>query len=98
VLCEEGAVEWNFKAGKLLESRDRDVPLMVYRKDGSCGEEEIDPGDPFTHQWEYFLDCIEERRDIERATFQEGKTALELALASIESAKEGKAVSFNEIR
>jgi len=98
VLCEEGAVEWNFKAGKLLETRDRDVPLMVYRKDGSCGEEEIDPGDPFTHQWEYFLDCIEERRDIERATFQEGKTALKLALASIESAKEGKAVSFNEIR
>ena len=62
---------------------------MVHRKDGSFGEEEIDRGDLFTRQWEYFLDCIEEGRDIARATFEEGKTALKLALASIESAKTG---------
>jgi UDP-N-acetylglucosamine 3-dehydrogenase len=89
ILCEGGAVEWNFKAGQLLETRDRGAPLVVYRSDGSFSEERVDQEDPFLLQWRYFLNCIAEGRQIERATFDEGRTALKLALASIESAKKG---------
>jgi UDP-N-acetylglucosamine 3-dehydrogenase len=92
ILCEGGTVEWNFKAGQLLETRDREAPLVVYKNDGSFSEERVDRGDPFLLEWRYFFDCISEGRKIERATFEEGRTALKLALASIESACKGSRV------
>jgi predicted dehydrogenase len=94
VLCEKGTVEWNFKAGKLLETRDCEAPLMVYKDGGSCAVEEIDQSDPFLLQWRYFIDCIDRSGNIERATLEEGRTALKLVLASIESAKEGGEVDL----
>jgi predicted dehydrogenase len=93
VLCEKGTVEWSFKAGKLLETRDREAPLMVYRDDGSSAVKEVDQNDPFLLQWRYFIDCIEQGEKVERATFEQGRTALKLVLASIESAKEGSEVN-----
>lgn len=92
VLCERGAVEWNFKAGKLLETRDREAPLMVYKDDSSYAVGKIDQSDPFLLEWRYFIDCIERGEDIERATFEEGRTALKLVLASIESVKLGSEI------
>ena len=92
VLCEGGTVEWNFKAGKLLETREVEAPLMVYRDRDSYRVEGIDQSDPFLLQWRYFLDCIEGGREIGRATLEEGRTALSLALASIESAREGREI------
>lgn len=89
VLCEGGAVEWNFKAGQLLETRDKEAPLMVYNNRTSYRVDDIDQSDPFVLQWRYFLDCIEKDKPIERATLDEGRTALSLAIASIESASEG---------
>lgn len=89
VLCEGGALEWNFKAGQLLETRDVEAPLMVYSNRSSYRVEGIDQTDPFVLQWRYFLECIEKDRQIGRATLDDGRTALSLALASIESAREG---------
>jgi predicted dehydrogenase len=96
VLCENGTIEWNFKAGKLLETRDREAPLMVYKDNGSYAVEGIAQSDPFLLQWRYFIDCLERGEYIERATFEEGRTALKLVLASIESAKEGSEVSLTD--
>jgi predicted dehydrogenase len=89
ILCEGGALEWNFKAGQLLETRDVAPPLMVYSKPTSYAVKGIDTTDPFVLQWRYFVDCIEQNRQIERATLDEGRMALNLAISSIESAKEG---------
>jgi predicted dehydrogenase len=94
VLCEGGALEWNFKAGQLLETRDAMPPLMVYRDTSSYRVEDIDPADPFVLQWQYFLDCIEHDRQIVRATLDEARMALSLAIASIESARDGIEVNL----
>ncbi len=96
ILCEGGAVEWNFKAGKLLEDRGRVAPLLIYKKDGSYIIEKVDQTDPFLLQWNYFIDCIEQNNEIQRATFDGGKKALKLAFATIESARTGKEVRIDE--
>jgi len=59
VILERGAVEWNFKAGRLLETRDSEAPLVVYRDDSSAEKVQVDQSDPFLLQWRYFIDCIE---------------------------------------
>ena len=96
ILCERGTVEWNFKAGKLLETRDREAPLVVYKNGDAYIIDDIDQSDPFLLQWRYFIDCLDQNKDIERATLKEGRTALKLALGSIHSAMEGKEVSLTE--
>jgi predicted dehydrogenase len=95
ILCDGGTVEWNFKAGKLLENRGRPAPLSVYKKDGQCTIEKVDQTDPFLLQWNYFIDCIEKKGEILRATFEEGRRALKLAFATIESARTKKEVRIN---
>jgi UDP-N-acetylglucosamine 3-dehydrogenase len=95
IVCEKGTVEWNFSAGKLLEQRDHEAPLVVYKNDSAHIVEEIDRRDPYFLQWRYFIDCIEHSQDIKRATLEDGRTALQLALASIESAKEKKEVALD---
>jgi len=96
VLCEGGAVEWSFKAGQLLETRDVEAPLMVYRNSDSFRVDDVDQTDPFVLQWRYFFDCIEKDEEIGRATLDEGRTALSLAIASIESAKEGRDIILRD--
>jgi predicted dehydrogenase len=92
VICDRGAVEWNFKAGKLLEQRDSEAPLMVYRDSGSYEVEDVDRRDPFLLEWLYFIECIDRDRPVENATLEQGRAALELARASIKSAVEGGAL------
>jgi predicted dehydrogenase len=94
ILCHEGAAEWNFKAGKLLETRGQIPPLTIYKKDGTQKIEDVSPEDPFILQWKYFIECIEQDRKITRATFGDGRNALNLALSSIESAKTNREVTI----
>jgi predicted dehydrogenase len=95
ILCEGGAVEWNFKAGKLLEDRGRAAPLVIYKNDGSYIIEKVDQTDPFLLQWNYFIHCIAQNSEIQRATFGSGKKALKLAFATIESARTGNEIQIN---
>jgi predicted dehydrogenase len=92
VVFEKGTIEWNFSAGKLLETRDREEPLVVYKNDSSHIVEEIDQRDPYFLQLKYFIDCIENDQAVRRATIEDGRMALKLALAAIESAKANKEV------
>ena len=94
VICENGTVEWTFRAGKLLEQRDFNSPMVVYRSDGTVLEETPDDTDAFLIQWKYFIDCLESGRKIENATFEDGRNALEVVLKAIKSAKKGKAVKI----
>lgn len=95
ILCENGTIEWNFRAGKLLEERDKQAGLIVYDTSGSTHTIDVDQTDPFILQWKYFLDCLENNKKIDNATFEDGKEALSLALATIKSSSEGIAVSLS---
>lgn len=88
VLCEKGTIEWIFRAGKNIEERSQKAEAKVYKEDGSVEILEAGAEDAFFLEISYLVDCIENNRPVENATFEDGKTSLELALAAIKSAKE----------
>lgn len=92
ILCENGTIEWILRAGKNIEERAQKNKLIIYKPDGSVIEPDIDEEDPYYMQCKYFIDCIDNNRPIENATFEEGRDALELALAATKAAKTGKTV------
>jgi len=94
ILCEKGTIEWSFRAGQLLEERSAKAGLFVYDTKGSTHTLDVDQTDAFLLQWRYFLNCIENNERVDNATFEDGKNALELALATMKSAYEGKPVKL----
>ena len=50
--------------------------------------------DAFFNELSYFVDCVAKDRPIEKATFEDGRASLELALAAIKSAKEQSVVKL----
>lgn len=94
ILCKDGAIDWGFKAGKNIEQRDKKSDFLVYRSDGKVIAMDIDKTDSFELEDRYFVDCIKNNRQADIATFKDGRDILELALASIKSAKEGKTIYF----
>jgi len=94
ILCEKGTVEWVFRAGKNIEERDQKAALTIYKNDGSINTPEVDKTDAYFLECKYFIDCINNNKPIKKATFYDGRAALELALASLESAKENKIVKL----
>lgn len=94
LLCEKGTVEWTFRAGKNIENRGDKAKVLVYKTDGSTEPLEVEDADAYTVQCKYFVDCIDADKDIETATLQDGRNALELALAATRSAKEQRTVEI----
>jgi predicted dehydrogenase len=92
ILCEEGTIEWSFRAGKNIEQREKKPELFVYRSDGSIETPDVDQTDAFVLENSFFVDHIERNQPIEKATFEEGRETLELTLAAIKAAKEGTVV------
>ena len=87
ILCENGVIEWIFRAGVNIEERAQQTAITIYKSDGSIYTEKVKQVDPYYLEWEYFIDCLENGKDISIATFEDASTSLKLALASIESAK-----------
>ena len=94
VLCEKGTIEWIFRAGKNIEERAQASNIKIYNTDGSIKTIEVSQSDAFFNELSYFINCIEEDKPIEKATFEDGKAALKFALAAIKSAKEQSAVKL----
>jgi len=88
ILCEKGTIEWVFRAGKNIEERAQKASLTVYENNGLIYTLEVDQADAYLLECKYFIDCIDNNRSIEMATFEDGRIALELALAATKSAKE----------
>lgn len=86
VLCEHGAIEWLFRAGKNIEERGKSAPIIVYLPNGQTREERVEPIDPYLVQWRYFVDCVDSGLPIRKATFEDARVSLALALASQASA------------
>jgi predicted dehydrogenase len=92
IVCEKGVIEWSFRAGQLLEQRDSESPLVVYNERGEPRREVIDKTDAFLLEWRYFLDCLRNDKPVSESTFRDGKKALALALATMDSARDGRPV------
>lgn len=94
VICTEGTIEWSFKAGANLSDKEKIMPLKVYKSDESIEEFRIYNKDAYKLQWEYFLNCIKNKRDVNNATFEDGREALKVALKTIESAENTTVVRY----
>ncbi len=94
ILCEKGTIEWIFRAGKNIEERSQQSNIIIYKDDGSIKTLEVEQKDSFLIELTYFIDCIKNDVPVENATFEDGKNAVELALAAIKSAKEKTVIKF----
>jgi predicted dehydrogenase len=94
ILCTEGTIEWILRAGKNIEKRDQASKVTVYRPDGSIEELDVDSTDAYLLECQYFVDRTHNGKPIEEATFQDGKAALQLALAAVDSVKQKQAIKL----
>ncbi len=94
ILCTEGTIEWVFRAGKNIEERAQATKVTIYRPDGSIEELDVDKTDGYLLECKYFVDCTHNQKEIKKATFGDGRAALELALAAAYSAKNKEIVKF----
>ncbi|MDP8217198.1 MAG: Gfo/Idh/MocA family oxidoreductase [Candidatus Theseobacter exili] len=89
IVCENGTIDWTFRAGKNIEERGKEFSLTVYKSDGTVYLPEVNKEDPYYLELKYFVDCLEEGRKIENATLVDGRNALLVTLLTMKSAKEG---------
>ena len=94
ILCEEGCIDWTYRMGETIEERGQEFALTVYKADGTIYIPEFEKADPYYMECKYFIECIENGKEIKMATFEQGYTALNLALATLESTKKGTAVKL----
>jgi predicted dehydrogenase len=94
IVCEDGTIDWVFRAGKNIEERGKEFSLTVYKPDGTVYVPEVEKEDPYFLELKYFIDCLEEDREIKNATLEDGRDALLVTLAAIKSAKEGKVIKL----
>ena len=94
ILCEAGVIDWLFRAGKNIEERSSKTDLVVYKADGTSYIPKVEQLDPYYLECKYFVDCIDNDLKVERATLEDGRASLALALAASESAKNKKIIEF----
>jgi len=94
ILCENGTVEWIFRAGKNVEQRDQKSPIILYKADGSTYNPRVESEDPYFLELKYFIDCLDRGENINNATLGDGRRALKVVLALIKSAKENKVIEL----
>jgi len=94
ILCEKGTVEWIFRAGKNIKEEEQKLPLIVYKADGSIYKPKVESEDPYFLELKYFIDCLEEDKNIDISTVEDGQKALKVALATIKSASENRVIKL----
>ena len=92
IICEKGTIEWIFRGGDNIEKRGLKKPLVIYKMNGEIVSINTNDEDGFYLEWKYFIDCLDNDKEIRNATFQDSRLALKIALASIRSAREGKKI------
>ena len=94
VICEKGTIDWLFRAGKNIEQRAQKSMVYVYENSGNTYTLDVEQKDPYFLECKYFVDCINNDRPIENATFEDGRAAVELALAAKRSVYEKKIIKL----
>lgn len=83
VLCESGAVEYNFQAGgRSVEMGTGRNDLMLYPNEGDPSQIKLDQEDPYAAECAYWVECIRTGAPATRATPADARQALKVALAA----------------
>jgi predicted dehydrogenase len=86
VLCENGAMEYAFRAGgRSVEMGAGVNELTLFPNEGEPLRLSPAQADPYAAECAYFLDCVREGRPADRATPTDALRALAVALAARES-------------
>jgi predicted dehydrogenase len=86
VLCETGAIEYDFRAGgKVVEIAGSVNKLTLYPESGEPETLEVSQVDAYSAELSYFLDCIRAGANPERATPDAARLALKTSLAARQS-------------
>jgi predicted dehydrogenase len=96
VLCETGAVEYDFRAGgRSVEMGAGVNDLTLYLNEGDPQKLEVAQKDPYLAEIEYFVECVRSGVPASRATPADARMALKLALAARESLESGGTVAVD---
>jgi len=93
LLGSEGSLEFGFR-GMSYEDAAASQEMNIYtkRKRESVS---LPMDDPYVSEIKYFLDCIKEKKQVQRGNPADAQTALEIALAARESAQTGQPFYFD---
>lgn len=95
IIGDEGCLELLISIDKNVSKKMANFPLLYYSsKNEKTTIIKTVNGDPYYNEWKYFINCIQNNKKIDNSTFIDGKRALEVALATIRSAKESKVVKL----
>jgi predicted dehydrogenase len=96
VLCERGSVEFTFRAGGVqVDSRDSGgASLMVYESGQAARALPCGTYDAYANEIAAFARSVAERRAPEQGTPQQGRLAVQTALAARQSIETGQVVAF----
>ena len=89
----EMSFQVNCETATIQYSSAREKTLSVYPKQGGVEYPAFTPGDGYTNEIHYFLDCIAKGATPTVVTPSEAREALAVALAEIQSAQTGKTVA-----
>jgi predicted dehydrogenase len=98
VLCENGALEYAFRAGgRSVEMGGGVNDLTLFPNEGEPLRLEAAQADPYAAECAYFIETIRTGARADRATPTDGKLALTVALAARESLERGgKSVTISD--
>ena len=83
VLCESGAVEYNFQAGgRSVEMGTGRNDLMLYPNEGDPSQQTVTQADPYGAEVAYWVGCLRTGSPATRATPADARSALKVALAA----------------
>jgi predicted dehydrogenase len=83
VLCERGAIEYEFQAGgRSVEMGGGVNELMIYPAEGEPERRSVQQQDPYVAEIAYFTGCIAANTASERATPEDARLALRVARAA----------------
>jgi predicted dehydrogenase len=83
VLCETGALEYNFQAGgRSVEMGTGRNDLKIFPNEGDPSQLTVEQADPYASEVAYWVDCVRSGNPATRATPADARTALQVALAA----------------
>ncbi|MBX3070570.1 MAG: Gfo/Idh/MocA family oxidoreductase [Thermomicrobiales bacterium] len=95
VLCETGAIEYEFRAGgRSVEMGAGVNQLKLFPNEGEPEVLSVEQIDPYYGEIAYFAECIAGGKIADRATPADARAALKVALAARESIESGETVGI----
>lgn len=96
VTCEDGSIEFQFKAGVNIEKRNEAKPQVILYREGAEPEMlDVPEGkDAYLAEIEYFLDCIENDQEPAVVTPQDARDSLKVVLAARDSVEKNRCVEL----